>query len=265
MHTQIVVVPGFNDGKWLERSIGALAKLWPAVRSISLVPVGLTRHHKYDMRVHRKDEAMSMIRILDSIQAEFKQDLGVNLIYLTDEWFLRAGLPVPLVDYYDDLQLHENGLGMVRSFLNEWNSLQKEIEDLLREDNQAGNTFLSNRLTLVTGTLFGPTLTEISNQFAELIDVKIDVIPIVNQRLGDTITVSGLLMADDILNDLAQRDLGELVVLPRIAFDHPEGISLDDVSPSSIATQVKRPVALADSMGDVWDAITGNSRLVYEP
>ena len=99
----------------------------------------------------------------------------------------------------------------------------------------------------------------------EMIKIDIAVFPITTQRLGDTITVSGLLMADDILNNLKQRDTGEMVILPRIAFDHPDGISLDDMSPSSMAEELKRPVALADSMGDVWDAITGNSNVVYEP
>ena len=101
----------------------------------------------------------------------------------------------------------------------------------------------------MTGTLFAPTLTKAAKEFTHLSGLPVDVIPIVNERLGETIIVSGLLMGDDVINQLKARDLGEVIVLPRIMFDHPQGIALDDVSPLRIAQLLDRPVALADAHG----------------
>jgi NifB/MoaA-like Fe-S oxidoreductase len=88
---------------------------------------------------------------------------------------------------------------------------------------------------------------------------------VVNERLGEGITVAGLLMGLDVIAQLKHRDLGGVVVLPRIMFDHPHGIALDDVSPLEIARALDRPVALADGMGDVLDALTGRNRLMVRP
>jgi NifB/MoaA-like Fe-S oxidoreductase len=87
----------------------------------------------------------------------------------------------------------------------------------------------------------------------------------VNQRLGATITAAGLLMGSDVLNQIKAVDYGDLVVLPRVMFDHPDTITLDDLSPQDMANQLNCPVALADTMGDVWDAVTGQSSVVYRP
>jgi len=90
-------------------------------------------------------------------------------------------------------------------------------------------------------------------------------VPIVNVRLGETITVAGLLMGDDVIGQLKNRALGDILILPRIMFDHPQGISLDDRSALDIARALDRPVALADAMGDVLDALTGRNRLMILP
>ncbi len=88
---------------------------------------------------------------------------------------------------------------------------------------------------------------------------------VVNKRLGETITVAGLLMGDDVLAQLESHGYGDLVVLPRVMFDHPDTITLDDISPQEIANKLNCPVALADTMGDVWDALIGTSAVVYDP
>ncbi|WP_374686908.1 DUF512 domain-containing protein [Promineifilum sp.] len=290
IHTQLVIVPGFNDGEWLERSIRELAQLWPGrmagngdespdyerggVLSISVVPVGLTRHHKYHMRPHAPDEAAVTLDYVERLQAVFLERFGVRFAYLTDEWYLVTGREVPPLEAYDGQELHENGLGMVRAFLDEWAVLQEEI---LREQGGRGDGSIRS-VTMATATLFAPTLREKAAEFAALTGYEVAVVPIVNERLGDTITVAGLLMAGDVVRQLGggrageqgtQNDqvsaLGDLVVLPRVMFDHPDVIALDDLSPQDVADQLGRPVALADSLGDVWDALRGESRLLYRP
>jgi putative radical SAM enzyme (TIGR03279 family) len=245
-HTQIVVTPGLNDGPHLDRSIADLATLWPAVRSVSVVPVGITKHHKYGHRPNSAIEARTVLNQVNAWQSRLTQELGVRFAYLTDEWYLFLEEPIPAAEEYDGLALHENGLGMVREFLDEWQSLKGILTSLRTK----------HKLTLVTGTLFAPSLKRAADEFGRLTGTAMDVVPVVNRRLGETITVAGLLMGQDIINQLQDQPLGELIVLPRITFDHPAGIALDDMRPDQIAVALGRPVALAGGMPDVWAALS---------
>ena len=262
-HTQLVIVPEFNDGVWLERSVRDLETLWPAVRSISVVPVGLTKHHKYGMRTHTPGEAVAILEYVESLQEEFQRKLGVRFVYATDEWYLVAGRPVPPAAAYDGQQLHENGLGMVRRFLDAWEGEKEEIRAWGFESRSLPTDFHS--VTLVTGTLFAPVLEETAAAFARLTGVAVSVLPVANERLGETITVAGLLMAADIVAQVQAAAGADLVVVPRVVFDHPDVISLDDMAPQAVAQALGRPVALADTMGDVWDALIGQSQVIYYP
>ncbi len=268
VHTQLVIVPDFNDGQWLARSIDDLAELWPGVRSISVVPVGLTRHHKYNMRPHTKAEADAALDAVLARQPEFLERFGVRFVYPTDEWYLVTGREVPPADDYDDQALMENGLGMVRHFLDDWTAVQNEIQEWLGARELVGvavREWPYRRLTLVTATLFAPVLSNASAEFAELTGVDAEVTAVPNARLGETITVAGLLMAEDVLAHLQAVGYGDLIILPRVMFDHPDTISLDDLTPLETATLLGRPVALADTMGDVWDVLTGESRVTFRP
>jgi putative radical SAM enzyme (TIGR03279 family) len=117
VHTQIVIVPGLNDGPHLDASIGDLANLCPAVRSVSVVPVGLTRFHRAGCRVHTDAEMRLVFKQVTAWQARLRERLGVGFVYLSDEWYLRLGEAVPESCAYDGLDLTENGVGLVRRFL----------------------------------------------------------------------------------------------------------------------------------------------------
>jgi len=260
LHTQLVLTPGLNDGPWLQRSLGDLAELFPAVRSVSVVPVGLTKHHKYGRRPYTPVEAADLLDALAPWQEECLRRYGVRFVYPSDEWFLVTGRPVPPRKYYDGLALEENGLGMVRGFLDDWKKVRRELAHrplpLAKESPAA---------TLVTGTLFEPTLRQTADDFNARAGTRLQVVGVLNERLGHTITVAGLLMGADVVAQLAGRDLGAFVVLPRVMFDHPQGISLDDLSPLQIAQRLGRTVFLADAMGDVLDAFTGANPLRIDP
>ncbi|MBP6015453.1 MAG: DUF512 domain-containing protein [Candidatus Promineofilum sp.] len=263
VHAQLVIVPGFNDGEWLARSVRELATLWPqdgggGVVSVSVVPVGLTRHHKYGMRPHTREEAAATLDYVESLQLEFLDRFDIRFIYPTDEWYLVTGREVPPLDNYDGHELHENGLGMVRAFLDDWAVIRREIA-------VAPAKPAPRAVTLVTGALFAPTLRQTAAEFASLTGCDVRVLEIRNVRLGETITVAGLLNGSDVLQQLRDAGIGDLVVLPRVMFDHPDVISLDNISPQDVANQLDRPVALADALGDVWDALLGESKLMYRP
>ncbi len=265
VHTQLVVSPGMNDGRFLQQSLNDLAQLWPAVQSVSVVPVGLTRHHKYGLRPHTVEEATAVLNTVESIQSNFQQKMGVRFAYLTDEWYLVTRRDVPPLEVYDGQQLHENGLGLVRQFLDAWENEKLEIRGWGLETNVESPISDLQSLTLVTGTLFAPVLEKATAVFNQLTHLNAAVLPITNERLGPSITTAGLLMAGDALKQLRGTDIGDLVIFPRVMFDHPDTISLDDLSPQDMANQLNRPVALADTMGDVWDAVTGQSRVTYRP
>lgn len=257
VHTQLVITPGVNDGDALRQSVHDLASLWPTVRSVSIVPVGLTKHHKYGKRTVTADEANAVLDACEAWQQEFRDKFGVGFAYPTDEWYLITNRPLPAIDSYDGLALHENGLGMVRSFLDEWEKVRaEEIAAMMPRVQSA---------TLVTATLFAPTLSRTAAEFSEQSGLNIEVIPVKNTRLGEGITVAGLLMAEDVIEQLQSRNLGDVVILPRIMFDHPDGVSLDDKSPKSVAEALNRPIALVDQMGDVVDVLNGRGALIFEP
>ncbi|MBE2222681.1 MAG: DUF512 domain-containing protein [Anaerolineae bacterium] len=260
VHTQLVIVAQFNDGVWMERSIRELADLWPTVQSISIVPAGLTRHHKYSMRVHTQEEAAATLAYVEALQPEFRKKFGINFAYPTDEWYLVAGRDVPPLEAYDGQELQENGLGQVRGFLDEWEGVKEEIV------NGQWSMVNGQRVTLVTATLFAPVLAEKAAEFAALTGVTAIVLPVVNKRLGETITVAGLLMGLDVLEALQTAvSTTDIFILPRVMFDHPDTITLDDIAPQDIANRLQKPIALADTLGDVWDALTGQSQVMYTP
>ncbi len=150
---------------------------------------------------------------------------------------------------------------MVRQFLDEW--------AVVRAEELPTFAPLVRRLTLVTGTLFAPTLERAAVELSEASGLTVTVEGVVNTGLGKGITVAGLLMGKDVIAHLlackTAGTLGEIAILPRIMFDHPDGISLDDHSPLDVANALGIPVALADVMGDVFDAAMGKNALTFRP
>lgn len=272
-HTQLVITPGMNDGAQLEKSVRDLAALHPHVLSVSVVPVGLTKHHKYGRRPHTREEAIALVKQVEAWQHEFLQTLGTRFVFATDEWYLVAGRSMPSKRAYEGHALQANGLGMVRDFLDEWRRVRNgelRIKNAARDISQF-SIFNSQfkRAALATGTLFAPVLTKAAKEFTQETGIALRVVPIVNEHLGETITVAGLLSGEDIIRQLKAREdvlqQSDIVILPRITFDHPDGIALDDVSPLDIARAINKPVALADWMGDVVDALQGRNKLTFMP
>jgi putative radical SAM enzyme (TIGR03279 family) len=226
VHTQIVVVPGVNDGPHIDRSIGDLTELYPAVQSVSVVPVGLTRLHRGDCRLHTDAEVRLILKQATAWQTRLRGKLGVGFVYLSDEWYLRLGEEVPELEAYDRLDLTENGVGLVRRFLEDWR--------LKTEDWLASVSGLQS-LTIVTGTLFAPVMGSLTD---------VDVVPVVNRFFGETVTVAGLLTGQDVIAQLRGRELGEVVVLPAAMFGGPEGQTLDGMWPQEIEEALGRRVVL---------------------
>ena len=243
-HTQIVVVPGLNDGAHLDRSIADLAGLAPAVRSISIVPVGVTRYHRGGCRVHTDGEMRAVFEQVTGWQVWLHERLGANLVYLSDEWYLRLGEEIPPAEAYDGLDLLENGVGLVRGFLDKWPVLQSAISNL---QSPTSNLQLPTPgVTLVTGELFAPLLRRLTANMA-----GVEVVPVANRFFGEAVTVAGLLTGQDVVAQLRKRYLGgSVVVLPAAMFGGPEGQSLDGMRPQEIGEALGRQVVVDRGWGN---------------
>ena len=226
VHTQIVVRPGVNDGSHLDRSIRDLAELHPAIRSVSIVPVGLTQYHRFDCRLHTETEMRAVLDRVSVWQSRLHEKLGVTFAYLSDEWYLRLGEDVPPIEHYDDLDLTENGVGLVRRFLEtQQQPLRSRISDL-------------ESPTLVTGALFAPVLR------SAVAGLPAQVVSVPNRFFGESVTVAGLLTAQDVIEELMSRDGDGVVVLPKAMFAGPEGQSLDEMWPADVKQALGRPVVV---------------------
>ena len=252
MHTQIVLVPGVNDGPHLSQTIGDLASRYPAVQSIGVVPVGLTRQRQEGCRLHTQDEALAVIDQVRPFQTAYRAQLGVSLVYLADEWYLLVGRDLPADEMYDGYPQIENGIGLVRQFL-----------DDSRRTSPAGSARVSS-CTLVCGTLIAPVLKQAAKDLAASSGTRIQVVPVVNELFGETVTVSGLLGGRDVMAALQDLDLGEIVFLPAAMFaegrpgqdqSELERRTLDGLTLQEIAEGVDRPVVAVDRMSKVWNEL----------
>lgn len=249
VHAQVVLVPGLNDGPHLERTVFAMAELHPTLQSVALVPVGLTRFHRGGCRRYTSDQARKLLDQIDPWQQGFRERWGVDFVYAADEWYLLAGAGVPDSGAYDGFPQLENGVGLVRELLDDWDDAKALLGTGDVQDSGGAS------LTLVCGTLIAARLGDIAMELSQLTGLGIDVVPVVNEFFGSTVTVSGLLTGGDVVRALAGRDRGCAVVLPRAMFDGRGERTLDDWTPGQLAEALGRPIWPAGSFGEVVERL----------
>lgn len=243
VHTQIVIVPGVNGGKVPAQSLDDLAGLYPGVASIGVVPVGLTRFSRPALRRPTPEEARAVLEQVERFQGHCRRQYGVNLAYAADEWYLMAGRDVPPAEAYDDFPQVENGIGLVRLFLDDWAEVKGNIRPPAGEP---------PALCCVTGRLFAPVLAPVLEEFSRRTGVPARLIAAENGLLGETVTVAGLLAGADVAR--ACRNAGYaagLVALPRRMFDAAGAYTLDDWTPERLEAELGARVCFVDSMRDL--------------
>ncbi len=236
MHTQIVLCPGWNDGDHLEHTLRDLEGFYPSVRSVALVPVGLTRfrQHLPELRPVTPATAESYLAHADRWGVRCARDLGERFVYPGDELFLMVGRLPPAASYYDAFPQIENGIGMVRTFLDRWERGRTDLpKDLHRP----------LHLALVTGRLAGPFLTPMVEGI-ETAGLRADVVVVDNDFFGTGITVSGLLTGQDIIGAV-RGGPWDLVVLPPNTVNG-EGMTLDDMTVPRIEAATGIPVTVGE-------------------
>lgn len=232
LHTQIVLVPGINDAEVLDRTLEWLAAR-EGVESVGIVPVGITRYQK---RISRGfDEPLEAAAVLDQLDAwrsRMASEREITWVHAADEFYLAAGRAFPEWDDYDGFPQFENGIGMVRAFIDE--------TDELLSDSPAHEG--ATPVTLVTGTLFAPVLETLASALTAC-GCAVRVLPVVNDLLGGNVNVAGLLTGDDIARVIASDGGGGTYLIPDVAVND-DGLFLDDLTLSMVARKAGKDVRL---------------------
>jgi putative radical SAM enzyme (TIGR03279 family) len=218
VHTQVVLCPEWNDGAHLDRTIDDLWALGASVLSLSVVPVGLTRYNiDRPVRPLTASEAGSAIDQVDAARARSLGERDVGWCYAADEMYLIAGRELPATAYYDDGALYENGVGAVRRFVDGFDEGLSTVPG-----------FEGRRLRLVTGASMAPFLRDRASRLAGVARAEVDVVEVVNEYFGPSVTIAGLLGGRDILSALGEPRAGDVVVLPAEALNADE-VFIDDL------------------------------------
>jgi putative radical SAM enzyme (TIGR03279 family) len=233
LHCQVVLCPGWNDGPHLERTISDLAARYPGVQSVAVVPVGLTDHRDTLPVIEpvTGEYARRTICHVGGIQRRFLDRWDTPFVFLGDEFYILAGEAVPPGDHYREFPQIENGVGMVRSFLDEFGT---ELASWT-----PGSSGL--RGTIATGKLFHSHLkTSIGKLGLDLRTVAVE-----SRFWGAGINVAGLLTGSDIVSGLRDRVFGDFVMIPSEAMIGEEGLFLDDMKRADVERELGVPVLAA--------------------
>jgi NifB/MoaA-like Fe-S oxidoreductase len=252
-----VLIPGLNDGPHLARSLRDLADLFPSVQSVSVVPIGLTRYHPGTLRSYYPHEAAAILDQVEPWRERCRHELGPTFVYPSDEWYLLVGRSAPPATEYDGFGQIENGVGMVRQFLDEWKQVKSQISNI---KHQRAN-IKGKQAVVVCGELAAPVLEKVVEELNALTGSQVHIVPVVNNWYG-VVTVSGLLTGRDVvqqLTDPVQVDSHppEMVLLPRVMFDNSGQVTLDDMTPIHIQEALGTPVAVAQHPGEMLAALSG--------
>ena len=249
MNGQIVLCKGINDGDELERSIKDLSKYLPYLQSVSVVPVGLTKYRDglYPLEPFEKEDAIKVLETIEKWQKVFFEEYGLHFIHAGDEWYILAEREVPEEDRYDGYLQLENGVGMLRLLLNEFEEAYDELEG---DDRQ-------REVSIVTGGLAYPYLKSMAERLEEKYpNLTAHVYKIRNDFFGEKITVSGLITGQDLLAQLKDQPLGETMILPCNMLRDGEEVFLDDITLTDVKETLQVKVNVVKSSGqDLVNAI----------
>ena len=251
MNGQIVLCKGINDGEELEKSIRDLMKYAPQLQSVSVVPVGLSKYRDglYPLQPFAKEDAKEVLHIIHKWQKKAYEEFGIHFIHGGDEWYILAEEELPEEARYDGYLQLENGVGMLRLLMNEF----EEGYESLKGDEKV------REVSVATGFLAYPYIRKMADQIMEKYpESKIHVYGIRNDFFGELITVSGLITGQDLINQLKEKPLGEKLLLPCNMLRIEEQDFLDDVTIQDVKDALQVPVDIVKSSGqDFIDAVLG--------
>ncbi len=288
MNGQVVLCKGINDGAHLERTISDLTACLPFLRSLSVVPVGLTRYRDglYPLEPFSAEDARRVIERVEAWQRKLYPQWGLHFVHASDEWYLMAGQDLPEANRYDGYLQLENGVGMMRLFIDEFRAVCEKLQEkdaprLWRERSRqegqgregsaresrgrqgAVRENRGRRVSIVTGTLAFPVFQGLVEGLSRLFPgLTVFLYPIRNDFFGRRITVTGLLTGQDICAQLDGRELGRELLLPENTLRSGEDVFLDDMTVGELSAALQVPVNIVKSNGSAFvEAILGTDFL----
>ncbi len=257
MNGQIVLCKGVNDGEELAFSIRELMKYIPQLESVSVVPVGLSKYREglYPLEPFTEEDAREVLAMIHGFQQECMERHGIHFIHASDEWYILAGEELPEEGRYDGYLQLENGVGMLRLLLDEFEDAMEQR----REKGELPDASLKEELSMATGLLAYPYIKRMTERIMEAYPgVEIHLYPIRNDFFGELITVSGLLTGQDIRAQLEGKELGGRLILPQNVLRSGEDVFLDDMTLGELEKALQVPVNIVKSSGyDFVEMIVG--------
>ena len=251
MNCQIVACPGINDGPELERSMRELADMHPGVKSVSVVPVGVTKFREglYPLASYTKETAGALLNLVEEFAGLCWKRFGTRMFWCSDELYLKAERPLPSDDYFEDYTQLENGVGMLTSLRTEFRGALLTVEEGAEPA----------PFSIATGVSAAPFLQEIVDLAAKRCHTMTSyVYPVINHYFGETITVAGLVTGQDLMEQLTGKPLGQRLLIPSSMLRQGEHVFLDDVTLEQVSTSLGVPVTPVEQDGfALLDAIFG--------
>ena len=258
MNGQIVLCKGINDGEELEKSLRDLSRYLPYLRSVSVVPVGLSRYREglYPLQPFTKEDAKKVLEQIHRWQKALFDRYGLHFVHASDEWYILAGQELPDEDNYDGYLQLENGVGMLRLLMEEFRDSLRQLEENGAMARWQGK---KREVSAVTGRISAPYIRRMADRLEEKFPgLTVHLYPIRNDFFGEQITVTGLLTGQDIIAQLKGKELGEELLLPVNVLRSGENVLLDDVTTQDISKALQVPVNIVKSSGyDFTETILG--------
>ena len=243
VNAQIVLCPGINDGKILDKTIEDLSVYFPNLLCIAIVPVGITKYREnlYKIEPFNQITASAVINQVETWQKKFKKDIGSNIVYLADEFYILAEKEIPEYERYEDFPQLEDGIGMLAKFKKEFEDAYQNL--LPRE--------IKKTVSIATGKISYQFIRKLANKLEEKFEgLKINIYAIENDFFGPLITVTGLIVGTDLINQLKDKELGECLILASNMLKDDTDIFLDNTTLSEINQKLNIPIKIADTNGE---------------
>ena len=251
MNCQIVLCKGVNDGAELEKSLRDLTSMYPYVQSVSVVPVGLTRYRDglYPLESFDKEDALEVLSLVEGIARECRKKCGVGGCYASDEFYILAEKSMPDEELYDGYPQIENGVGLMRS-------LENELDEILASETDDGK---ERSVGVVTGILASEYMMNLLKKIQKkFLGVKFKVFTVKNNFFGEKITVSGLIVGRDIVDQLSGEELPERLLIPASMLRAEKDLFLDSMSLDQVSGLLNRPIDYVFNDGaDLIDKVLG--------
>jgi putative radical SAM enzyme (TIGR03279 family) len=259
IHAQVVVCPTINDGIHLERTLLDLVSFHrgniPCVESVAVVPVGLTRFRPAEDELIpvTTEKAQEVIEQVQKLQEKFRRELGSNVVWLADEWFLIARWDLPPQSHYEDYPQIGNGVGSIRQFLRDF---QKTAKKLLPKKISA-----PRKLTWVVGNAVEKAFQPLVQRLNEVEGLTIECVPLNSEYWGQEITVTGLLTGEDLIRGLGGRELGDGLILPSVMLKDGDRVFLDDTRLETVAEALSVAIYPVTGVTELIETCVGKRSL----